>query len=508
MDITKRFMAVFEGFGAAHGQTTISDSRRGGKQEAKSRIIREPLTEALVQKHLDGEQGVGSIPITERNDCRFGVIDVDVYPLDLNAIARQCASLKLPAIVCRSKSGGAHIYFFVKGWVAAADMRDKLSEIAAILGHGGSEIFPKQEQLLVERGDVGNFINLPYFDADLTTRPALDAKGNELSLEEFLDKAEKIAVTPNKFLSIEIADSSTDMPGAPPCLLILAMKSFGSGERNLAMTQMAIYRKQQDPAHWQQQLEKDNQTYCNPPLSASEVVSIQQSIDRKEYFYMCNQSPFKDHCDKAACRRCEFGIGGGSSVEVTGLSVVESDPRVWFVDVNGGRLEVSTEELQMFQRFQRACMEQLNFMPPEIKKSDWEIIVNGLMQQMVVIEVPEELTYKGQFVDMLEGFCNGRVQAQSAEELMLGKPWTEDGRTYFRLDSFMEFLRAKNFSAYTRGQIQERLKELNSGKVASESRRFADTKGKSKVIRVWSIPEFGVDPDIPQPDVRGEEVPF
>ena len=93
MDTTKRFMAVFEGFGAAHGQTTISDSRRGGKQEAKSRIIREPLTEALVQKHLDGEQGVGSIPITERNDCRFGVIDVDVYPLDLNAIARQCASL-------------------------------------------------------------------------------------------------------------------------------------------------------------------------------------------------------------------------------------------------------------------------------------------------------------------------------------------------------------------------------------------------------------------------------
>ena len=147
-------------------------------------------------------------------------------------------------------------------------------------------------------------------------------------------------------------------------------------------------------------------------------------------------------------------------------------------------------------------------MPPEIKKSDWEMAVNGLMQQMVVIEVPEELTYKGQFVDMLESFCNGRVQAQSAEELMLGKPWTEEGRTYFRLDSFMEFLRAKNFSAYTRGQIQERLKELNSGKSASESRRFADTKGKSKVIRVWSIPEFGMEPDIPQPDVRGEETPF
>ena len=44
----------------------------------------------------------------------------------------------------------------------ASDFSDKAAEIAAGLGHGRCEIFPKQEQVLVE-GDVGNFINLALF---------------------------------------------------------------------------------------------------------------------------------------------------------------------------------------------------------------------------------------------------------------------------------------------------------------------------------------------------------
>ena len=40
-------------------------------------------------------------------------------------------------------------------------------------------------------------------------------------------------------------------------------------------------------------------------------------------------------------------------------------------------------------------MEQLNFMPPKMKDSDWEIQVNGLLENCNEISVPEELTYKG-----------------------------------------------------------------------------------------------------------------
>ena len=153
MSNAQRFMAAFRGFDAAHGQTFIMGTKKNGKEEARSRIIREPLTKELIDKHLKGETGVGSIPITKEHTCCFGVIDVDTYPLDHVALGAKCNAISLPSIVCRSKSGGAHIYFFIKGWISATDMRDKLAEIAAVLGYGGSEIFPKQTQLLVERGD-------------------------------------------------------------------------------------------------------------------------------------------------------------------------------------------------------------------------------------------------------------------------------------------------------------------------------------------------------------------
>ena len=68
MTYLKRFMAAFEGFSAAHGQTRISNERRAGKQKAKSFIVRKPLTTELIEGHINGSHGVGSIPINEDNN--------------------------------------------------------------------------------------------------------------------------------------------------------------------------------------------------------------------------------------------------------------------------------------------------------------------------------------------------------------------------------------------------------------------------------------------------------
>jgi hypothetical protein len=89
MSVTEKFMAAFEGFGQAHGQTQISEERREGKQKAKSFIVRKPLTLELINSHLSGRNGVGSIPINEDNKCRFGALDIDQYPLDLVALDKK-----------------------------------------------------------------------------------------------------------------------------------------------------------------------------------------------------------------------------------------------------------------------------------------------------------------------------------------------------------------------------------------------------------------------------------
>ncbi|MDV7401895.1 hypothetical protein RZS08_61310, partial [Arthrospira platensis SPKY1] len=98
---------------------------------------------------------------------KFGAIDVDTYSgIDLAELAIQIASQKLPLVLCRSKSGGPHIYLFVTDWVPAQLMIQKLDSLAGALGFGTSEIFPKQVSISTQNEaapDYGNWINMPYF---------------------------------------------------------------------------------------------------------------------------------------------------------------------------------------------------------------------------------------------------------------------------------------------------------------------------------------------------------
>ena len=55
----------------------------------------------------------------------------------------------------------------------------------------GVEIFPKQDKIIVERGDVGNFINMPYFDAEMPQRFCYNKKIEAMELDEFLDAIDK-----------------------------------------------------------------------------------------------------------------------------------------------------------------------------------------------------------------------------------------------------------------------------------------------------------------------------
>jgi len=512
VNLTEELLLAFEGFDGAHGQTEVSNQRMNGKQKAKSFIVRNPLTLELMQGHVDGRKGVGSIPINAENKCKFGALDIDEYPLDHNALVDKLEKLKVPCIVCRSKSGGAHIFFFFTEWMEAADFRDKSAEIAAALGHGRCEIFPKQEQVLVERGDVGNFINLPYFDSEQTLRFAVIKVGKkytEATLSEFIEQVHKIKCDPKKFMELSVGGKPNLFPGYVPCLKSLLSMGIFEGGRNKAAFQLGVFLQKASPNDWKMQLEQLNVKHFTPPLPASEIVTVQSTLEKKEYQYLCKEEPMSSHCNQSVCRGLKHGIGATSMPAISGLSVILSEPRLWFLDIDGRRLELTTEELQAPRLFQRACMEQLNFMPPKMKDADWEVQVNGLLENCNEIAVPQELTYKGQFLSYLELFCTGRVQAQSFEEVVIGKPFTdvEDARTFFKLDALMEFLRSRKFDNYTRAQVQERLKEINNGD-SSLVKKFQNSQGKWKSVRVWWIPEFGGEVELKPITIEEEEVPF
>ena len=123
-NVAEIFLQLFGGYGKAHGQTAVLDRAKHGKTQAKYRIVHEPLTVELVQNHLDGKLGVGSIPIDETSHCSFGALDIDDYNLDLVELLSKVKRFKLPLVVCRSKSGGAHLFLFLSEKVAASEVRD------------------------------------------------------------------------------------------------------------------------------------------------------------------------------------------------------------------------------------------------------------------------------------------------------------------------------------------------------------------------------------------------
>ena len=66
MLVTQKFFDLFEGSNLAHGETTVGSMRRNGKAEAKSIIVKTPLSVGMIEDHIKGVKGIGSIPIQIR----------------------------------------------------------------------------------------------------------------------------------------------------------------------------------------------------------------------------------------------------------------------------------------------------------------------------------------------------------------------------------------------------------------------------------------------------------
>ena len=102
-----------------------------------------------------------------------------------------------------------------------------------------------------------------------------------------------------------------------------------------------------------------------PPLPYGEVGTVIKQLEKKDYTYRCQEQPIVSFCNASVCKTRKFGIGSNNvSPQFGSLSKLCTDPPIWFLDVEGLRLELTTEELQNQIKFQRRCMDALNFMPP------------------------------------------------------------------------------------------------------------------------------------------------
>lgn len=513
----ERLLALFAGNEAAHGTHGEPDwdAAKGKwaiRRTAKS--LRLPATADLWAQHVAGTRPLGVVPVLNDGTCTWGSIDVDEYDADVLKLVSEVERAKLPLVPCRSKSGGLHLFLFLDRPTPAADVIATLRDVAARLGVAGSEIFPKQSQVLAERGDVGSWIVMPYFGGDfggkLRAQVGLRKTGGEMSLEEFLDLAERSRQTPEQFATLRdrrgrkaAASNGAPFADGPPCLQHLAGAGVAPGGQNNTLLMMGIYYKRKSPGGWRVLLEQANEQFLQPPGSAEGLQHVISSLERKDYEYTCKVEPMCSHCDSGTCMTRKFGVGdGGNFPRISSISKLNIEPPIWFIDVEDRRLELSTEDLQLYVKFHRACMERLDRSYSLMNQAAWMRVLNDAMQNVTIIDAPPDVDERERFREMLEEFLTNRQHGQQKEDLLTGRPWenAEESRYYFRLSDLQKFLAREGQRDVSRGRLARRLQGLGG------SSKFFNIRGRG--CNAWFVPSAVVGAAVEVPIPPHKETPI
>lgn len=487
--------------------------------------LKAPVTLALWQAHLEGKRPLGVIPIKADSTSKWGSIDIDDYDIDLLEVVRRVEAAKLPLVPCRSKSGGLHLFLFMSEWTDAARVQGCLRDIAASLGFAGCEIFPKQTKILASQGEQGNWMVMPYYGGDyggkIKFQYGLKKTGAEMTLEEFLTLAERKSVTAEALDELKVnkpkeskksakGDSSkrpkVPFGNGPPCLQHMAEGGFPADGRKRAIFMIGIFLKRAHPNDWKAKLDEDNQKHMKPPLPADEINSVIKSLDKKDYEYTCKEQPMAAHCNSVVCRGRKFGVGtGGEYPVIEALSKLDTDPPLWFVDIPGAHISMTTEELVNYRKFHTLCVARAN--PPvafKLLRDDvWMSILNEALQKVEIIAASPDIGTAAVFHELLEEFLTNRTRGERKEDLLRGAPWEneEEGRHYFPIKDLERFMNRQG-SKMHRNEITTRIREDYEG-----GRKQMNIKGLAN-INVWWVMsnKIGRAPELDTPEDKEDMI--
>ena len=484
----ERFKSIFAGLDRAHGVTYVDKKGADGQKiKGKSFVTRAYVADDMWLKHLQGtEPSLGIIPITDQNTCKWGCIDIDSYAgFDHKKLIDKIKSLNLPLLVFRSKSGGAHVFLFTSVFIEAKLMRDKLLSISAVLGYGGSEVFPKQVELK-SQDDTGNFLNLPYFSGDDTTRYCFNDKGEAVNLKSFYLLYDLYKLTPEQLEKLIVKRPESEFNDGPPCLESLTQTDIKDG-RDRILYQYIQYAKRKWPENWQSKINAFNYKYfASHPEGPLEDKIVQGKIkfnDGKDLGFKCNEDPMCNHCDKNLCRTRKFGIGGESVFpSLTDLQKVLLDEPYYWVNVDGERVKLDNIDYLMEQRlFRRTVAKQINKKPKRVTVKEFETYVDQLLQGVEEVDAPVGSSRIDQLSNHLEDYCLQRsIGSVSKKDILNGAVYTEGSKHIFTFHRFFHGHLTKKKWKEDYQVTQQMLKE-HSG---CEEGRMVIGKKKPSIMKV------------------------
>ena len=502
--LATKFMSVFSGLERAYGIYEIVGTKhtaKGLKKDGRGRTLQEPLSLVRWQQHLDGEVSLGVIPLKDDETCQWGCIDVDEYPVDMKSLQQLIKQMQLPLVPCMTKSGGVHLFLFTEEPIEAIKLRDKLEEIAAAMGRTKDEIFPKQYQWskqVEQHKQTGNWLNMPYFGGEDTTRYAMNGNGEALTPNQFIRLANERAISEQQLDQLKPVKKNNkhgEVPKesfwdqSPPCLVHMKLNGIPEGTRNNALFSYGVFFKKVYPESekWREKLQEVNKTACKKPLSHAELNTLMNSLEKSDYRYKCTTPPLVNHCQSGVCVTRRYGIDASErEVKLSGLRKYLTDPPLWHLDIEGQTLVLETRQLHNFSLYQQRCMEVLNQCPPDIKKRDWVARLNALLQNVQEIEVPPDMTKAGLLKDAIMEFCKN-TESSARIAVLAGAVYrseeTKPHEWWFRGRDLVKYIREyKGMKAIRDAEIFDCLKNMEATTVS----KYIDKSAGATSL--WTMP--------------------
>ncbi len=512
-EMAQEFGDIFAGLTRAYGIFRTSpqenDPSSSGKVSGKGQTVHKGPTILEWRRHLSGEQRLGIFPLRDDGTVNWAVIDVDDYEAPHEIIVNQIKTI--PLVPIRSKSGGLHLFMFFARPRAASAVRFKMSQLAGILGFQGAEVFPKQGKLITAKGDVGNWLNMPYFggfNSSSCPSYAYDDNSNRLSAPQFLELVAELKRSQPALsdIKLEPVGGAAEVKDGPPCLQHLITYGIREGSRNTFLFSLGVYYQRAYPDEWQTKLEHANENFLDPKLSVTELSdTILKSLARKDYKYKCSEEPLLSQCNKRACCKQKHGLRGPESnlPEISALTKIKSNPPQFFVCIEGQRIgPLDTAEILTFALFRKAVFEHTSRVMPLLKEALWAPILHDLSEKSTEHDAAEDASEDGVLMFYLSQFTDESYAREDKGQLLVGGVWIDlDNKCRkFRLMDFRKFMETRG----QRGFSPQRISAIfHKHKIANER---IGIKGHRGSLTVWSIPE----PEEPVPLVQNDvgEVPF
>ena len=528
MALVEDFVSLFPGFMGNHG---ICCPDRPKKKQIWT--ANAPVTREKWEAHLKSEPvtdfknrvlawGLVIVPVNNDGKCKFGVLDFDIHfegcTVDLNKLDSFILEKRWPFLLCRSRSGSAHLYLFLKEFIQAPKMKKLLAYFKNELEVYGSEnfisydeqiyldkekpmpdieIFPKQNKMTANL--YGNGINLPYLGGLKPQDPSeLDRycihDNVILSLKGFIELAEKSRIGAHQ-INFYMENNHDN---APPCVLKMMKHGYST---NNGYYQAGVYLKNRFETEIEKRLLEIWEQYNkdlneNDPFKAQDIIKIARSVqNNKEYHYKCNENPMAELCDKQICLTRKYGISGDNVLPNIGpIKMLNTVPPIWKVFVNGNMVEVSAAQLMSYRLFRLAVLEQIQKIIPMLKDKQWtKMITDIINNNLEIIKAPREASIEGEIEELLWEFLNqadrhfptDEKEMKHRDVIMLGRPliqWRKEEKViYFKKIDFRKFLRdihRINIAQHTLFNI------LSKIGVENTTLRINESDVKSKTIRV------------------------